>query len=451
MAVYKKIIGKDEKGNPIRSKNWSIDYYLEGRKIVETVGRSKREAEGVLNERKTEIRQKKFKIKPRVKDCLFKEFSQEYFNSFSQNKRCVERERVIIRHMNDFMGKKRLSSITLTTIETYKAERAKKVSHSTVNRELDVAKHLFGVAVDEGKIESNPVKKINKFLVDDKREKILSIVEIKKLIDASPPHLKPILIMSLSTGVRKQETLSLRWDSINFERNVITLEATNTKSKKSREIPISDLLRNILIEMSSKAKSVYVFPDPRTNKPYKDIKKSFKTACKKADISGYRWHDNRHVFATYAIQNGTDIATLSQILGHQDIEITMRYISPTNETKLRAVNIMGDILSQLEDTDIEMLENMEKSRTDLETFEKTGKKKKHKKVISLSGYWSGRADSNGRPRRPERRALNQAELRPVCCPSLRNLLSARYAKYPSCNLKVNNDSGYVDNSCDKRS
>ena len=73
MAVYKKIIGKDEKGNPIRSKNWSIDYYLEGRKIVETVGRSKREAEGVLNERKTEIRQKKFKIKPRVKDCLFKE------------------------------------------------------------------------------------------------------------------------------------------------------------------------------------------------------------------------------------------------------------------------------------------------------------------------------------------------------------------------------------------
>ena len=105
---------------------------------------------------------------------------------------------------------------------------------------------------------------------------------------------------------------------------------------------------------------------------------------KKSLIARY-WHDNRHVFATYAIQNGTDIATLSQILGHQDIEITMRYISPTNETKLRAVNIMGDILSQLEDTDIEMLENMGKSRTDLETFEETGKKKEAQK--SHKSFW----------------------------------------------------------------
>ena len=121
----------------------------------------------------------------------------------------------------------------------------------------------------------------------------------------------------------------------------------------------------------------------------------------------------RHVFATYAVQNGTDIATLSQILVHQDIKITMRNISPTNETKFRAVNVMGDILSQLEETDLDTLEKLAKSRTYLETFEKTGKKRKHKKVISLCDYWSGRADSNGRPRRPERRALNQAELRPV--------------------------------------
>ena len=74
MAVYKKIIGEDEKGNPIRSKNWSIDYYFEGRKIVETVGRSKREAEGVLNDRTTEIRQRKFKIKPKAKTAYLKNF-----------------------------------------------------------------------------------------------------------------------------------------------------------------------------------------------------------------------------------------------------------------------------------------------------------------------------------------------------------------------------------------
>ena len=358
MAVYKRIIGKDEKGNLIRSGNWCIDYYFQGRKIVETVGRSKREAEDLLCIRKAEIRQGKFKIKPKIKGCSFQEFSKIYYNSFSQNKRCVECERVIIGHLNGFMGKKNLSSITLTTIEGYKAARAKQVSQSTVNRELDVAKHLFGIAVEEGRIETNPVKGVKKFIVDNKQEKILSLIEIKKLIDASPAHLKPILIFSLTTGTRKQETLSIRWDAIDFDDNVVRIAAISTKSKKPREIPMCETLRNMLLEMTSKAKSVYVFPDSVTNKPYKDIKKSFKTACIKAGISGYRWHDNRHVFATYAIQNGTDIATLSQILGHSEIEITMRYISPTNETKLRAVNIMGDILSQLEDTDVETLENL---------------------------------------------------------------------------------------------
>ncbi len=257
------------------------------------------------------------------------------------------------------------------------------------------------------------------------------------------------MIFSLSTGTRKQETLTIRWDSISFDRNVITLEATNTKSKRSREIPMSDMLWNMLFEMSSKAKSVYVFPDPTTNKPYKDIKKSFKSALRRAGISGYRWHDNRHVFSNYAIQNGTDIATLSQILGHQDIKTTMRYISPTNETKFMAVNIMGDILSQLEDTDLETLEKLEKSRTYLETLEKTGKKRKHKKVINLCSYWSGRPDSNQRPRRPERRALNQAELRPAefkPAPKEANL----YVQHPSCDFKVNDNPGHINYGSNKR-
>ncbi len=51
----------------------------------------------------------------------------------------------------------------------------------------------------------------------------------------------------------------------------------------------------------------------------------------KAGISGYRWYDNRHVFSTYAIQNGTDIAILSQIPGNVDIQTTMRCVLRSNE------------------------------------------------------------------------------------------------------------------------
>ena len=387
MAVYKRIIGKDEKGNLVRSDKYSIDYYYKGRKVVETVGSSKREAENLLAARKTDIQRGKFRLHPEIKDCKFKDYSAQYYNAYSQNKRCVERERVIIDHLKDFMKDRLLSSITGTTIEEYKAVRAKEVSLSTVNREFGVLSHLFNMAIKDGKLESNPAEKIKFKGADNKIEKILTVDEMKRLIDASSPHLKPILITALNTGMRKQEILTLKWDCVDFEKNTITISAANSKSKKSRAIPISNMLQTTLSEIASGTQSVYVFSDPSTNKPYKGVKTSFTTARKNANIS-CRFHDLRHNFATHAIENGVDIKTISEILGHSDIKMTMRYLSPTNETKTRAVNIIGNIL--------------EKNRTYTETLAKTGRQGNDVSHYDKTSPWR---ESNPQPRHYECRAL----------------------------------------------
>jgi integrase len=75
------------------------------------------------------------------------------------------------------------------------------------------------------------------------QEKFRTLYEEVNLLSCSAPHLKPIIITALNTGMRKGEILSLTWDDIDFENNFITVKHTVSKSKKTIRIPISSTLR----------------------------------------------------------------------------------------------------------------------------------------------------------------------------------------------------------------
>ena len=75
----------------------------------------------------------------------------------------------------------------------------------------------------------------------------------------------------------------------------------------------------------------------KTGKPVTDIKKSFASACKQAEIEGLRFHDLRHTTATRMGEAGIDPFTIAQILGHKDIRTTVGYTHATREAKRRAV------------------------------------------------------------------------------------------------------------------
>ena len=74
------------------------------------------------------------------------------------------------------------------------------------------------------------------------------------------------------------------------------------------------------------------------NKPLKDIRTAFKNACTRAGIKNLRFHDLRHTFATRLVLAGVDLATVSKLLGHSSIQMTMRYAHPTPEALKNAVS-----------------------------------------------------------------------------------------------------------------
>jgi len=148
--------------------------------------------------------------------------------------------------------------------------------------------------------------------------------------------------------MRLSEILKMRWKDINFRLGTIRIPKENSKSKKERVIPIDSVIYNVLDSLAEKGK--YVFVNDLTGKRRMDIRKAFKSACKRAEIphgreKGLTFHDLRHL-AAYRLVKLTDIVTASKILGHSDVKMTMRYVHPSDKDKKLAIEKSSEILFQ---------------------------------------------------------------------------------------------------------
>jgi integrase len=109
----------------------------------------------------------------------------------------------------------------------------------------------------------------------------------------------------LNTRARKEEILSLKWDSVDLKHGFILLD--KTKNGDRREIPINETLKATLQNSMRRLDIPYVFYDPVNGKRYKDVKRSFKTAIKRAGITDFRFHDLRHTFASHLVMAEVDL------------------------------------------------------------------------------------------------------------------------------------------------
>jgi len=140
--------------------------------------------------------------------------------------------------------------------------------------------------------------------------------------------------------MRKGEIFNLKWQDVNF--NLRLVHVSDSKNNEARDIPINDVLYETLKALKDKAEEGqdYIFVNPKTNKPYDNVKKSFKTALKKAGIEDFTFHDLRHTFASHLVMSGVDLMTVKELLGHKDIKMTMRYSHLSPDHKRMAVKRM---------------------------------------------------------------------------------------------------------------
>jgi integrase len=203
-------------------------------------------------------------------------------------------------------------------------------------------KHTFTMAVKWGLLPSNPLRDVRlPVKVNNARLRYLMPEEIDRLLAVSPIHLKRLVLTALHAGMRKSEILPLRWEQVNLEQRFVLL--LDTKNGESRGVPLTKTITGVLRELQAEQErfglsSPFVFPNPLTGKPYRhDIKTSWYTALRKANITDFHFHDLRHTCASYLRMQGVDLLTIAEILGHKDLKMTKRYAHVALTHRLAAI------------------------------------------------------------------------------------------------------------------
>lgn len=256
------------------------------------------------------------------------------------------------------LGRYTLSDITPALIGEYrdkllnsKTVRNKKRSEGTVIRYLAALSHAFSVARDEwGWLDQSPMDKVRKpnpprgrvrYLNTEERTRLLEICK-----DSSNPFLYLIVVLALSTGMRKSEILNLKWSDIDFERARIIIH--ETKNGERRAVPITGLAFQLLknIRDDDILNFSYIFLGQMGQKGQKpiDIRFAWENAIKRARINDFKFHDLRHSAASYLAMNGATLAEIAEILGHKTLSMVKRYSHISEEHTSKVVERMNQKL-----------------------------------------------------------------------------------------------------------
>ena len=157
-------------------------------------------------------------------------------------------------------------------------------------------------------------------------------------------HLKPMILLSLSTGIRKGTLFGLEWRDVNFSEGILTLRAEIEKAEKTRYMPMNDTAYNVLSrwkEQSGKTvSSALIFPSPQTGEKINTCKTAWGSLLKRAQIENLSWHDMRHDFASQLVMAGVDLNTVRELMGHADMKMTLRYAHLAPQVKRAAVDML---------------------------------------------------------------------------------------------------------------
>lgn len=338
------------KGIYKRGKIYWIRYTgSDGKKRFESSGStSKKIAAQLLIKRKNEVLEGKDQVK-KIKNYTFNELATHYLKWIEHQKAFKNKKAHIIQLINHF-GSLSLNKISILLIEEYQTKMIlDNKANATINRHLSTLKHMFAKAIDWEMATDDllvKAKKVKSLPENNKRLRYLSKEEYHNLINACSPHLKPIVITALNTGMRREEILSLEWKkNVDLNNGFILLD--KTKNNERREIPINQTLKETLQNITININSPYVFIDKHGNR-YKDVKKSFKTACKKANITDFRFHDQRHTYASYLVMIGVDLTSVKELLGHKSLNMTLRYSHLAPSHKVKAVEMLDNSLNKVQ-------------------------------------------------------------------------------------------------------
>ncbi len=241
----------------------------------------------------------------------------------SQHKRTLNDDRIHLRWADSFFRNRLLMDIDQDDIENLAISREEtNVSPATINRMLEVIRAILRKAQSEWRwLTAVPPIRMRK--IDNKRTRWLSQQESRELIAELPPHLQDMALFTLCTGLRESNVTRLKWQDVDLIRRHTLVHPDESKTNKAIPVPLNNQAIEIIKRQKGK-NPIYVFTY-KGNPVIRCNNHAWRKALIRAGINDFRWHDLRHTWASWHVQNGTSLQELQQLGGWSNYETVLRY------------------------------------------------------------------------------------------------------------------------------
>jgi len=221
------------------------------------------------------------------------------------------------------------------------------VTPASVNRETQVLKRIFDLAVREGVVDRNPCWKVQALKENNKRNRVISYEQFQLLLGALPGYAADVVRIAYWTGMRAEEILGLTWDRVSPKDRSITLQAEDTKTQAPRTVYLKDELIEVFYRRAKVRPIAHtrVLTFPSSNRPLTTIRHSFRRACREVGLEDFRFHDLRHCFVTNMRKAGNAESVITKMTGHRSRSMFDRYNTVDREEAADASGRLEDFFA----------------------------------------------------------------------------------------------------------
>jgi integrase len=355
----------------LRGNVWWVRYYRGGKRFEESSGSAKKGvAIDLLKKREGDVAHG-LAVSPKIGRLRFEEAAQDVLNDFRANnkKSFDEVARRIEKHLAPFLGGRRMVNITTADVRTYVVQRqaqkevtrraydikrkdgtiltvpeqtrtVEAVSNAEINRELQILKRIFNLAVQGGKLLHKP--HVPLLREDNTRTGFFEREQFDSVHAHLPEALRPVIEFAYITGWRiASEVLPLLWRQVDLKAGEVRLDAGTTKNREGRVFPFTDDLRvlleaqhaehvqlkkagkiepHVFVRMIAKGRGGEKYPKPITT-----FGKAWKNACEAAGCPGRIPHDLRRTAVRNMVRRGVPERVSMQLTGHKTRSVFERY------------------------------------------------------------------------------------------------------------------------------
>lgn len=235
----------------------------------------------------------------------------------------INEDKTKLRWLDQFLRDKPLEAINRAMVDRITDVRlAEGWSNATVNRTLEVLRAILRKCQNDWEWLDR-VPKIRMLTEPTRRIRFLNHEEAKKLLVELPEHLADMAAFSLATGLRASNVTGLLWSQVDLVKRLAWIHADQAKARKAIPVPLNSEAVGLTRKQLGRHQT-HVFS--YRGKPITQVStKAWYAALARAGIENFRWHDLRHTWASWHVQNGTPLFALQEMGGWESPEMVRRY------------------------------------------------------------------------------------------------------------------------------